>query len=283
MAATCMKVAHDKEKNIKTYMKFITAAAKKKCKFIAFPECSLQGYTWTWDPVAFKYDEDPTQRTYFEQNSETIPGPTTDLLCEKASENDMYVQFGLAEKTDSGEIFNSAALVGPEGLVGKFRKVHMATSAIFSRGREFSVFQTRLGKVGMIVCADLAYPESIRTLALDGAEVVANSTAWGMRGKNPKGDYSGYRFDIFGKANAMMNQVWLIQANQIGKATRSIERCYGNSCIIDPCGYVVAATGYKEGLAMAAVDIKGGIERAQSPKFAGHSVLPGRRPEAYKL
>ncbi|HKM49646.1 MAG TPA: carbon-nitrogen hydrolase family protein [Candidatus Bathyarchaeia archaeon] len=281
-----MKVAHDKEMNIKSYLKFIKTAAKKKCKFIAFPECSLQGYTWSWDPIAYKYYEDAKQRVYFEENAETVPGPTTDLLCREASNYGMYIQFGLAEKASdasSSEMFNSAVLVGPEGLVGKFRKVHMAASAIFSRGKEFPVFETRLGKVGMIVCADLAYPESIRTLALDGAEMVANSTAWGMRGKNPKGDYNGYRYDIFGKANAMMNQVWLVQSDQIGKATNSIEYCYGNSCIIDPAGYVVAATGYKEGLAIAAVDIKGGIERAQSHKYAGHKVLAGRRPEAYRL
>ena len=159
----------------------------------------------------------------------------------------------------------------------------MAGSPIFSRGNEFRVFETQLGKIGMIVCADLAYPESIRSLALDGAEIVVNSTAWGMRGKAPKGDYSGYRYDIFGRANAMMNQVWLVQSDQIGKATNSNEYCYGNSCIIDPAGRIVANTGYKEGLAIAAIDVKGGIVQAQSPKYAGHNALAGRRPETYRM
>jgi predicted amidohydrolase len=77
-----------------------------------------------------------------------------------------------------------------------------------------------------------------------------------MHGKNPKRDYNGYMYDIMGKANAMMNQVWLVQSDQIGAATLSKEFCYGHSCIIDPTGSVVATTGYREGLALAEVDVK---------------------------
>lgn len=284
LAVACMKVAHNKERNLQTYLKFIKQAAKKKCDFLAFPECSLQGYTWTWDPVRYKYYEDSSQRKYFEENAEPVPGPSTDFLCEEAAKNSMYIQFGLAEKPDhsSRRIFNSAVLVGPEGLVGKFRKVHMSSSPIFSRGDSFKVFTTGLGKVGMIVCADLQYPESMRTLALQGAEVVVNSTAWGMRRKTPRGDYSGYRYDILGRANAMMNQVWLLQSAQIGRATNSNEYCYGHSCIIDPAGLVVSDTGYRVGLAAASVNIREGIKRAQSHKFAGHNILRSRRPEAYR-
>jgi predicted amidohydrolase len=124
-----MKVAHDKQKNLETYRKFIKQAARKDCKLIAFPECSLQGYTWSWDPVGYKYTEDAEQLRYFQETSETVPGPSTNLLGELAAKHEMYIQFGLAEKADDSNIFNTAALVGPEGFIGKFRKVHMGINS----------------------------------------------------------------------------------------------------------------------------------------------------------
>lgn len=286
VAAACMRVAHNKEKNLKTYQRFLKQASRRGCKFLAFPECSLQGYTWTWDPAAYRYYEDEKQRRYFDENAEIVPGPSTELLSELAAEHQMYIQFGLAEKEEANDcpkIFNTATLVGPEGFVGKFRKVHMANNPIFTPGEKFHVFQTDLGKVGMIICADLEYPESLRTSALLGAELVANSTAWGMRGRRPRGDYSGYMYETLSKANAMMNQVWLVQSDQIGRSTKSIEYCYGHSCIIDPTGKIVATTGFKEGLASAKIDIREGIARAKSAKYMGHDVLSGRRPTAYQI
>lgn len=280
ISAACIKVAHDKQKNLQTYRKFIKQAARNKCKFIAFPECSLQGYTWSWDPVGYKYTEDPEQLRYYQEASETVPGPSTNLLSELAADHDMYIQFGLAEKMNS-RIFNTAALVGPEGYIGKHRKVHISGNPIFGAGDRFDVYQTKIGRLGMIVCADMQYPESMRTLALRDAEIVVNSTAWGMHRRNPRTDYSGYMYDILCRANAMMNQVWLVAADQLGSAPRSNEYCYGHSRIINPAGQIIADTGYKEGLAIAKIDVRQGIKQASSYKYMGHAMIPRRRPETY--
>jgi predicted amidohydrolase len=143
------------------------------------------------------------------------------------------------------------------------------------------VFDTALCKIGPIICADLQFPESIRCLALDGAEIIINSTAWSMRGNEPTDDYSGFMYELLTTANALMNQVWIVQADQIGKALRSSLYCYGHSRIIDPMGRIVADTKYNEGLAIATVNIKGELTRARTSEFVGKDLLENRRPEAY--
>jgi predicted amidohydrolase len=199
----------------------------------------------------------------------------------------MYIQIGLAEKVKENEkfeIYNSVAIIGPDGLIGIFRKVHMAPNPVFKRGNKLSVFETKIGKIGPIICADLAYPETVRVLALKGAEIITMSTAWGMMGGVPymdikddswtfPGYYSGYRYDLLGKANALQNGVWLIMANQVSSPVRSEERCFGHSRIIDPSGRIIAGIGYGEGLITAEVDVAAGINTNR---------FKGRRPECYE-
>lgn len=279
-----MHVAHDKQANLETYRRYIEQASSKGVKLLVFPECSLQGYTWGWDPVQHRFVNDDEQLRYFQENAETIPGQATEIMCKEAKKRDMYIQLGMAEKVDTpvgSRMFNSAVLVGPSGLIGSFRKVHMAPSAIFSSGDRFSVFDTELGKIGPVVCADIQYPESVRCLALDGAEVITNSTAWGMIGTDPAKDYQGYSYDLFTKANAMMNQVWMVHADQLGASTRSNHPCYGHSRIVDPMGRVVVDTGYNEGLALAKVDLKEELMRSRGRWFIGRHLLRDRHPEAY--
>jgi predicted amidohydrolase len=146
---------------------------------------------------------------------------------------------------------------------------------IFQGGKEFPVFDTFVGKIGPIICADLEYPESVRVLALKGAEIITMSTAWGM---NPRTDYSGYKYDLLSRANAVMNGVWMVMADQVGSTERSNERCFGHSRIIDPKGKIIAGIGYEEGLVTAKVDIKEGIVSALRRFYLGH-----RHPECYKI
>jgi predicted amidohydrolase len=282
LAAACMRVAHDKTKNLETYAGFVEEAGAKGAALLAFPECSLQGYTWAWDPVKYEYVKDDEQRKYFAESAEAVPGKSTESMARLAKKHGMYIQFGMAER-EGDSIFNSAVLVGPGGLVGVYRKVHMAPNPIFERGKGFVVFETAVGKVAPVVCADLQFPETVRTLAVSGAEVVVNSTAWGMRGTDPETDYSGYMYDMLTRANSLMNQVWMVSANQVGPSTRSLEHCYGHSRILNPMGQVVSDTGYREGLASATVDIRGGLRESESPPFVGKRLLDWRRPSAYEV
>lgn len=112
----------------------------------------------------------------FAEEAESIPGPTTNFYAEVAKENDCYIVLGLPER-DGHEVYNSSVMLGPEGeVVGKYRKVTLPREEIqqgISPGYEYPVFNTRFGKVGMMICYDVFFPEVARELAMNGAEVIA--------------------------------------------------------------------------------------------------------------
>ena len=179
-------------------------------------------------------------------------------------------------RAKSTVLYNSVALVGPEGLIGSFRKVHnLVGKNILYGGGEFSVFDTGVGKVGPMICADLQYPESTRVLALKGAEIVTMSAAWGM---DPRTDQSGYIYDLLSRANALMNGVWIVIGAQVGIPKKSMGYRLGHSRIIDPKGNIVAGIGYEEGLVTAKVDVRGGIESSHRQRY-----LERRHPDCYQI
>ena len=117
----------------------------------------------------------------FSEVAEPIPGPTTDFYGKVAKENDCYIIVGLPER-DGHEIYNVSVMMGPDGKVaGKYRKVTLPREEIqqgISPGYEYPVFNTRFGKVGMMICYDVFFPEVARELAVNGAEVIA-MPIWG--------------------------------------------------------------------------------------------------------
>lgn len=196
----------------------------------------------------------------------------------------MHIQVGMAEINLPGTIMhNSAALVGPEGLIGVFRKVHAAFERpLFRPGSEFPVFETALGKVGPFICADLDYPESLRCIAIQGASVATMSTAYPMAAPegDPETDYQTYLYRIEATAQAAMNHLWIIQSNHIGQSDApGAARYFGNSRIVSPWGKVVSECGYEEAIVTATVDLAGEVRAARKR----HNRLADRRPEVYGL
>ena len=281
LGAACMLAEHDTSENMKKIIGFIEEAAKEGVQLLVFPECCLQGYLWTWDWEEHIFKENEEQKRYYHKVAEPIPGASTEIIAKYAARYGMLVQVGMVERVDNGgemALYNSAAIIGPEGVVGTFRKVHSVVERlVFKQGREFPVFDTFVGKIGPIICADLLYPESVRVLALKGAEIITMSTAWGM---DPNTDDSLYRYDLLGRANAVMNGVWMVMSDQVGVSRRSEERCVGHSCIIDPTGNIVASIGYEEGLVTARIDVEGGIKKADRAYSARDKA---RCPESYRI
>jgi predicted amidohydrolase len=198
----------------------------------------------------------------------------------------MMIQAGLAERAMDGNlIYNSAVLIGPRGIVGVFRKLHNQFEwPVFSPGDHLSVFAPPLGKIGMFICYDLAFPEIVRAFALQGATIAALTTAWPMKGDDPADDYYGYTYDLMSRAMAFANQMWLVSANQVNRPpTPGCANYYGHSRIVSPKGEIVAEIGYAEGLATATVDLKKSIEQARTSDFFGLNLLQDRRPEFYSL
>jgi predicted amidohydrolase len=149
----------------------------------------------------------PETLTYFNAGrtlaecAESIPGPSTDYFGQLAQQHDLYIVAGLVER-DQHRIFNVAVLIGPDGqVVGKYRKVALPRTEIdagVEAGDDYPVFETRFGKVGMMVCYDGFYPEVARELSNRGAEVIA-FPVWGC---NP----------LLASARACENHVYVVSS-----------------------------------------------------------------------
>ena len=268
IATITMQVTNEKKRNLDKYIQYIDQASESGAKLIVFPEKSLQGIVSNLN--------DREQVEYYYQNAEPVPGESTNLLLEKANEKTIYIVFGLTELVSTPALpllFNSAVLLGPEGLVGIFRKVHLVGDEIqiFQSGSSWPVYQTSNGLVGMLICFDVVFPEATRVLTLNGAELLIMPTAW------PKQYSRGY--DLMTRVRAMENHRWFISSGQIGSCGQSETEYYGHSRIIDPAGRVIAEAA-EEGMIVASINVKETIRRHQSN--IAYYALSRRAPATYK-
>ena len=173
------------EGNCRLFAPLIEEAASQHADLVVLPE------TLTYFGLGKK----------FEECAEPIPGPSTEYFGGLAREHGMYIVAGLVER-DHHLIYNTAALLGPDGaLVGKYRKVALPRGEIeagIAPGYEYPVFQTRFGKLGIMICYDGFFPEVARQLTINGAEVIA----WPVWGCNP----------LLAQARATENQVYLVSS-----------------------------------------------------------------------
>lgn len=282
LAAVSMHVAQDKAANLEKYLRFIDEAASLGARLLVFPEVSLQGYLKKRGAPGEPEVIELTR--YYRQTAETVPGPTTELIGKHAARHNMYIQIGMAESARAGQVFyNSAVLVGPEGVVGSFRKLHdRGEWPVFCSGDEFPLLETAVGKIGMFVCYDMCFPETVRTYAVRGAVIASMSTAWPLKDPNApdsEADHYAYVYDTLTRAHAIANQVFFISSNQVGPTGRF--NYYGHSRIISPTGKVLADSGREEKLIAAAVDIEREIDVARTETLFFKNLLRDRRPETY--
>ena len=163
----------------------IAKAAKQRADLVVLPE------TLTYYGLGKDYAE----------VAEPIPGPSTDYFGKLAKLHDLYIVAGLIER-DRHLIYNVAVLLGPDGeVVGKYRKVCLPRSESeggIAPGKDYPVFPTRFGKLGMMICYDGFFPEVARELTKGGAEVIA----WPVWGCNP----------LLARARSTENHVYLISS-----------------------------------------------------------------------
>ena len=159
IATCCIHCEYDKAANLKKYMEYIDEAAANGANLVVFPEQSLQAYLTDLGAMPL------SDYTYQHDNAEVVPeGASTQALIKKAKEKDVYIIYGMTEKSavDDCILYNTMVLVGPEGYVGKYRKVHLPGDElhIYTAGTEFPVYDTKIGKIGMLICYDKSFPES---------------------------------------------------------------------------------------------------------------------------
>lgn len=202
---------------------YLRQAAGQGAKLIVFPECALSGYCFE------SLDE-------ARPHAEGIPGPSTERLAAVCRELNVFAVVGLLE-ADGRRLFNAAALLGPAGVIGSYRKVHLPYLGIdmwtTPGDRPFAVWDTGPARVGMSICYDAAFPEASRVMALQGADVICLPTNW------PPGAECTADFVI--NARALENHVYFVAANRVG--TERGFTFIGRSKICDTAGRVLALAG----------------------------------------
>ena len=283
LAAANVKIVHDKGRNLARFCDLIEEAAGQGVDILVLPEAGLQGYADFALPPGSKAAAE--QKQYYAREAETIPGPATDHLALLARRHGMLIQLGLAERALHGNaIYNSTALIGPEGVIGVYRKLHNTFEfPYFSPGEETPVFATSHGTLASLICYDLCFPELLRTYAVRGAEVALMSTAWPMKGHDRGSDYHGWAMDLAAQSNAFFNQFWIVVSNhcETGAYSQGVDY-YGGSQIVDPRGKVVASLGADEGLVVHRADLHHEVLQSRTEAFFGLNLLQDRRPERYE-
>lgn len=242
----------------------LRATAAEDVRLTIFPECSATGYCFESLDEAREY-------------AQPVPGPITEQLTAVCRELGAFTVFGMLE-ADGDRVFNAAVLVGPEGVAGVYRKVHLPYLGVdmhTSYGDQpFAVQDIGGLRIGMNICYDAAFPEAARCLAVLGADLIVLPTNW------PPGAECTAEHTI--RSRAMENAVYYAAINRVG--TERGFNFIGLSSICAPNGDVLAvSTGTAEQVLIADID----PERARRKRIVRvpdrHEIdrLSDRRPEMY--
>jgi N-carbamoylputrescine amidase len=244
----------------------VAQALDQRADFLALPEATLGGYLSDLSGAAALPPALDSE------------GPEIRKLADIAG--DLVVTAGYCE-IDNGVRYNSAVCVGGGEILGHHRKVHqpLGEGMSYSPGEDWSSFDTPVGRLGMMICYDKAFPEAARSLALDGAEIISCMSAWPAASTNPTpnvdDDRWRHRFDLYDRARALENQVVWVSANQAG--TFGSLRFVGHAKVVAPGGEILADSGLHAGMAVAEVDVEKELAGARGGMFH----LRDRRPATY--
>lgn len=255
----------DKDRNLTRSLELIKTAAQEGTQLIVFPEAALSGYV-------FHSLEEALPLT------ETVPGPSTEKIMDSCRKLNLHVVIGLLEK-DKGRYYNTAAFIGPSGLIGKYRKLHLPYLGIdrfLNHGdMPLKVYHTDIGRIGLGICYDLDFPEHSRVLALLGAEVIVTITNW------PEGIEFVPEYVV--RTRARENRVHHIAVNRVGEE-RGV-RFFGRSRIFDCTGALLAeGKPYDEDILYAEIIPALAQEKHQViiPGELEIDIIKDRRPEFYR-
>lgn len=252
----------EKEKNILDLLRLAEDAATHDARLIVLPEMATTGYCWISGDEIAPY-------------TEPIPGPTTERFQTIASKYACYIALGLPEVDVATQVYyNSMVLLGPDGVVGVYRKVHLDIGdPRWARDGDlgFPIWDTPLGRLSALICGDARYFEAARIVALQEADVVLFPTNW-VDDSCPSSWWM---------ARAFENQLYVIAANRYGRE-RGIQ-FRGGSCVLNPDGTPQAFLEDGEGIVYGEVD----LQRCRDKRWLHDDEVVGwplddRRPANYK-
>jgi len=248
----------DKKSNLKTMEDYIK---KTKADFYVFGELFLSGYRCK--------DE-------LRNLAEPLNGPSISKLKKIALEKQCYIVFGMPlwDKKIKGLIYNAAILIHPNGKVDNYNKWFLPTTGpfeekiFFNEGEELNVFKTKYGKIGLLICYDLYYPELTKAFTLQGAEILICITASPSTTRK--------YFETLLPTRALENTVFMVLVNLVG--TQEDLVLWGGSQVYDPlANLLVKAPYFKESIVTCDIDIK-----KIKPARANRTLIRDIRPEIYQ-
>ncbi len=224
-----------------------------------------------------------SEKGLHEKIAEPFPGPTTEMLADKARRYNMFVAGSMYERGEDGTYYNSVPLISPQGeIIGVYRKTHLfdapnrtdikggiRESDAISPGGNLDVYGTNLARIGLSVCSDLRFPEVYREMALNGAEILVCASAF----LSPRFDH----WEFFLRARATENQAFVVASGQYGIEPKSGIGFVGRSMIVDPWGVIVATASDSEDCVTAFID----LDFIQEVR-ARYPLMTQRRPELYR-
>jgi 5-aminopentanamidase len=251
----------------------VTSAVARGASIVVLPELASSGYVFESQAEA-------------RASAETADGETVTGWARLAAEHGIVIVGGFCEAS-GGEVFNSAALVDPDGLRGVYRKAHLwdEEKRWFSPGSAAPpVVATRFGRIAMMICYDLEFPEWVRLPALAGAQLLCAPTNWPAF---PRPDGERPMEVVRVQADAAVNRMFIAACDRIGEE-RGVG-WVGGSVIVDADGWPLAATGQAAGRNPADVtsgpvtiaaecQLDEALDKAVGPN---NDVQADRRPELY--
>lgn len=277
VAAVSANFTRDLEQNYALIESLVAEARENGVELLALPEAAIGGY------LSSLGDHGDTLKntTRSLPPAISLDGPEIRRVQEIAG--DVVVVIGFCELAEDGETrYNAAVCLDGTRIYGSYRKVHqpLGENMSYSAGDRYEAFDTPVGRVGLQICYDKAFPEAARSLAMDGAEIIVSISAWPAArtatAENLQEDRWTYRFNLFDMSRALDNQVFWIASNQAG--TFGSLRYVGNAKVVDPGGNVLATTLLDSGMAVAEIDVEGTFAAMRKGMFH----LRDRRPDAYR-
>ncbi|MDY7100119.1 MAG: carbon-nitrogen hydrolase family protein [Actinomycetota bacterium] len=270
IAAVAAPFDRDIDADLARIGEILDEARARGVDLVVLPEAAIGGYVADLH-VGGQVDPPPALE---------LGGPEIARLVELAG--DLVVCAGYCER-DGGRRYNAAVCVGGGEILANYRKVHqpLAEGSTYGAGDTFAAFDTPVGRMGLLICWDKGFAEAARTLALDGAEIIACLSAWPAsrtsRAPRIEDDRWTHRFDLFDRARALDNQVVWAASNQTG--TFGSLEFVGRAKVVGPGGDILDVTPVDGGMAVARVDVDAELEAHRR----GMCNLRDRRPDAYRL
>jgi len=266
LALLQMNCSGAREQNLVRAEQMIREAAGKNAQIALLPE--------VFHELFFITD---LNARYFDM-AEPIPGPITEAMQKLARELEIVIVAPIYERVDRSVYYNSAAVIDADGsLLGVYRKNHIPLNTIFYEKLYFKpgnlgypVFNTRYGKVGLLICHDRHYPEGARALALNGAEIVLIPSA------TPDKSLSRKVWEKELAAHAIFNEYFVAGLNRTGQEGNYFY--YGHSVAFDPTGEMLAQVGTDEEVLLVDCDLDLITQRRRAWQF-----YRDRRPDTYGI